>query len=102
MDEANLRLPCHSSHGDTEKTRDSDDADDTDVIGSVHHRNSILLGNQTSVVCNWTDFAVQFHDSGPCKNVHLTYTHEVCDGLSKADGVHGHGHCISERKDEAD
>lgn len=33
---------------------------------------------------------------------HRTYTHQIGNGLSKANGVHGNSHCVGESKDETD
>lgn len=51
MNGANLRLPRHSGHWDTEEARDSDNANDSDVIGSVHYNNPILLQDQSGFSC---------------------------------------------------
>lgn len=48
---ANLRLPRHSGHWDTKETCDSDDTNDPDVIGSVHHNSTILLEDQRAFSC---------------------------------------------------
>lgn len=95
---SNLWLPGHTSHGYPQQTSDSYDSDDPDIICSVHHCNSIFLSKKIFAMTLLLNCYVKsINRSQKC-----SYTHHICDSLSKSHCMHCHGDSIGKGKDEAD
>lgn len=92
---SHLGLPRHASHGDGQQTCDSDDADDADVVGFVHHDSSTFLRKKFTAACKELLVVLSFKD-----RFQASHPHDVSDGLRKAHSVHGHSHGVGEGKDQ--